>query len=53
MIVYGVTYPAVGMAVVSANLIDTPVLAAFAVLAIVAAAATLLWRLRVSAAPSA
>ena len=53
MIVYGVAYPAAGMAVVSADLIDTPVFSALMVLAIVAGAATLLWRLRVNAAPSA
>jgi hypothetical protein len=53
MIVYGVGYPAVGLAVVSADLIHTPVLAALAVLAIVAGAAALLWKLRADAAPSA
>jgi Predicted membrane protein (DUF2157) len=49
MVVYGVAYPTIGLAIVLVDLIRTPVLSALAVLLLTVGAVMLLWRLRTGA----
>jgi hypothetical protein len=46
MVVYGVAYPALGFTIVVTRLLNDPLLSALTVLALIAGAVSLLWRLR-------